>query len=228
MATHRQYLSEVRAMRAELNKNFSIMTPYERQRIEAAIEAKTNQVRDFIAQGVKAEWAAALASHRAAQAAVTAANRREAARWDPARLGMEFQLARAAFDRSRTVKDAEREYNAALASGDSAKIRAFSETFSTALTKFTDDRLAAHRLAVDATRQAEKLTTTDEQIDAQARVVAAVDQVVGLRNDIGEVAQELGLFGLSREVAQVQIQTAHDPDQGTWSYSVVEPQAAMA
>ena len=162
MATYRDSVAKIRAMKKELRTNYMIMSQYERQRVEAAIENEINRSRGAIVQGMLTDWHAAIGAHKNAGRAIDEARRREAQRWQPDRLAMELQLARAAFDRSQNATEAQAEYQRALESNDPAKMRAYSEVFSGALNKFRDDRLNAHRLAVEASRKAEALQTTPE------------------------------------------------------------------
>jgi hypothetical protein len=150
------------------------------------------------------------------------ARRKEAQRWQPDRLGMELNLARASFDRCQSVQEAQREYQRALESNDAAKIRAYSEVFSGAINKFRDtDRLQAHRLSVDAQRQAEKMQSTAEIEAALERGADATKRIVELQQEIGAMSQEVGASGdLYRELNRAQVHTVYDSDAGRWNTSV--------
>ena len=171
--------------------------------------------------GALTEWQQALAAHKAAGRAIDEARRQEAQRWQPDRLAMEFQLARAAFDRSSSVQEAQAEYQRALESNDPAKMRAYAEVFSTALNKFPTDRLNGHRLAVEASRKAAELQTTPEISAALERGADAVKRVVELQTEIGAMSQEVGASGdLYRELNRVSVHTVYDSDAGRWNTSV--------
>ena len=141
MTTYRDNVAKIREMRRELNQNFMIMSQYERQRIEAAIENEVNRSRPVVVAGALAEWQQTIAAHKSASREVDYARKQEAQRWQPDRLGMELNLARMAFDRSQNVQEAQAEYQRALESGDTTKQRAYAEVFSGAQNKFRDDRL---------------------------------------------------------------------------------------
>ena len=208
-------------MRKELNTNYMIMSQYERQRIQAAIESEINRARPQIVQGMLTDWHAAIGTHKAAGRAIDEARRKEAQRWQPDRINMEMSLARASFDRCQSAQEAQAEYQRALESNDAAKMRAYSEVFSGALNKFRDDRLNAHRLAVEASRRAAELQTTSEITEAQERGADATKRIVDLQQEIGSIAQEVGAFSDTyRELNRVQVHTVYDSDAGRWNTSV--------
>jgi hypothetical protein len=231
MTTYRDDVKQIRAMKAELNQNFSIMTVYERGRVEGAIESQVNMTRHGIISGMLADWNAALTAHKAASRAVDEARRREAGRWQPDRLGMEINLARMAFDRASSVQEAQAEYQRALESNDPAKMRAYSEVFSGALNKFRDDRLPAHRLSVDASRKAAELQSTPEITAALERGADATKRVIDLQQELGGIAREIGMTSaIFPELNKVAVSQAYDQDHGAWSYSIEirEPEKVTA
>jgi hypothetical protein len=221
MASYRDSVAKVRAMKKELATYYMEMTPYERRKIEEAIEGEINRARPQVVQGALQEWNAALANHKAVGRAVDEAKRKEAQRWQPDRLNMEFQLARAAFDRSQSVAEAQREYQKALDSNDPAKMRAYSEVFSGAQNKFRDDRLPAHRLAVEASRKAAELQTTPEITAALERGAEVTRQIVELQTEIGAMVSEVGGdSAVVRVLNQAHVHTQYNEDRGGWETSV--------
>ncbi len=230
MTTYRDSVAKIRAMKKELNTNYMIMSQYERQRIEGAIENEISRSRPLIVQGALTDWHAAIGAHKNAAAAVDAARRKEAQRWDLQRLSGELQLARLAFDRSQTVQEAQAEYQRALDSSDAVKIRAFAEVFSGASNKFREDRLPAHRLAVEASRKAEAMQTTPEIIAALEKGSEATKRIVDLQTEIGSIAQEIGVSGdMYRELGRAHVHTQYNEDRGGWetSIEITEPAEAV-
>jgi hypothetical protein len=221
MTTYRDSVAKIRAMRKELNTNYMIMSQYERQRIEAAIENEVNRARSSVVAGALQEWQQALSSHKAAGRAIDEARRKEAQRWQTDKLGLELQLTRMQFDRCQSVAEVRALYNAGMESHDPVKQRATAEVCAGALSKFPSDRLNAHRLAVEASRAAAELQSTPEIREALERGAEATKRIVDLQTEIGSIAQEVGAFGDTyRELNRVQVRTAYDSDAGRWLTSV--------
>lgn len=231
MSNWRDDHKKTKAMIDDRQKYYVVYTPFERIKVDEAIEQRIKMTRPLVEAGARQEWQQALSNLHAAERAEQAAHKREAARWDPARQAMEDSFARSAFDRAWDVKQARIEYDKAMASNDPAKMRAFAERFSTAETKFTriEDHLEAHRLAMDALRQAEKMQFTDEIIEAQAHKAKRIDELVGLQNEIGAVSKEVDSFDLQRMIEKVHVRARFDGDSGKFVYEVLEePEAAPA
>ena len=87
------------------------------------------------------------------------------------------------------MQEAQAEYQRALDSGDTAKQRAYAEVFSGALNKFRDDRLPAHRLAVEASRKAEATANHAGDLAALERGADATKRVIDLQTEIGAIVQ---------------------------------------
>jgi hypothetical protein len=223
MSNYRDAVQKIREMRNELNTNYMIMTPYERMRIEAAIEREVNAQRSTVLAGVRQEWNTAIEAHKSAQRALDAAVTHEAQRWqgNAEKLNIELQLARLAFDRSQDVKSAQAEYQRAIESGDTVKQRAFAEVFSGALNKFHGERLDAHRLSVDAADKLEALTVTDEISEAQAKGNAINGRVIDLQQELSAIVHDVGGdSNVDRELNRVEVQSGYDREAGRWSKSV--------
>ena len=219
--------ARTKQMIAERSKYLSMYTPFERLKVDQAIEQRLKQTRSAVIAGAEAEWKHALVLHEASRAVLNQARKKEAQRWDPARVTMEYQLARSAFDRAQDVKAARAEYDRAVQSGDIHKQRAFGEVFSTSLSKFPQDRLEGHRLSIDAQRLAERLQTTDEIVTAEAQLQEATRAIVELSIDLGQVAHEIDSFDLSRMIEKVHVRSRFDGDSGKFSYEL-EPEAVTA
>lgn len=221
MSDYQQAVQKIRAMKKELNTYYVEMSPYERRRIEAAIENEIERSRPVIVAGMKTDWDIALAQHKAAGRAVDEARRKEAGRWQTDKLGLEIQLTRMQFDRCQSVAEARALYDQGMASHDAAKMRATAEICAGALNKFPGDRLPAHRLAVEASRKAAELTTTPEIITTLERGAEAVQRVVELQQEIGTIAQEIGASSdLYRELNRAQVHTRYNEDRGGWETSI--------
>ena len=102
MATYRDSVAKIRSMKKELESNYMIMSQYERQRIEAAIENEVNRRPTSVVAGAAGRMAAALSSHKAAGRAIDEARRKEAQRWQPDRMNMEMQFSAGEFDRCQS------------------------------------------------------------------------------------------------------------------------------
>jgi hypothetical protein len=221
MTGYRDQLNKIRAMKKELSTYYMEMTPHERRKIEEAIASEINRSRGAIVQGMLTDWHAAIGAHKNAGRALDEARRREAQRWQPDRINMEMNLARASFDRCQSVQEAQAEYQRAIESNDPAKMRAYSEVFSGALNKFRDDRLTAHRLSVEASRRAAELQTTPEIVAALEKGSDAVQRVIELQTEIGGISQEIDAFSSTyRELNRVAVRTSYDADSGKWATSV--------
>jgi hypothetical protein len=132
-------------------------------------------------------------------------------------LNVELQFARLAFDRSQDAAEAQREYQRAIESGDTVKMRAFAEVFSGARNKFPHE-LESNRLAVAASHQLEALTRSDDLINAESRGAEVTQLVAELQTEIGAIAQELGVSGdVYKELNRVHPQRAYDQESGRWN-----------
>jgi hypothetical protein len=106
-------------------------------------------------------------------------------------------------------------------SNDPAKMRAFSEVFSTASNKFPDDRLNAHRLSVQASRKAEALQTTAEIVQALEKGSDVTKRLIDLQQEIGAIVQEVGGdSNVYSALNRAQVHTSYNPDSGQWATSV--------
>lgn len=191
--------AHLRALRDEYDRNWTIMTPYEQQKALEAIAAAHRANEPTIKAGALQEWNASVETLRERLRAVDVARALEIARWSPAKLRDEMQVAAMLADNAIAAGDYDRLneiFQEAKQSGDEYKIRAACETMRGALGKVPnadlETRMKVNRLKSQAEQDLAGLRTTQKLQDAHAAASQAVENIRQARETLYEAAAALG------------------------------------
>ena len=200
-------LDELKAMRAEYEKHFRIMTPYEAQVIGDQLKNTREQYLQEIAGGALSEYKQSIKNFEEKRAAYRKAQADEAKRWDGSKLAGEMQSIQMRvnqvigadqsnpFDKQPPQdEELKRIYDEGVLSGDLYKQRAVLETFKgLSNNPKVNNKQAALHLENQAAKIAPDVRITEEMLKAYDQTNDAWQEIEKKRVELVDVSVNLGM-----------------------------------